>query len=1183
MVIDTAGQDTSVVTYAWPDEFVSPTLQVAVSDGDLQSTTSYGYGEDMEGLLVSSETCVDDEDAVLAGIDLEYDTDGNVTEEVVDLGGGDELTTVTTYIANSEQPNEITVSDDNAGDGHESYIDNDYDANLNLTSVEEELVEGGATAHTDYTYDANGRMTSEKGLISGTPESGTWAETTYSSFATNGEPETIVHKDVVRSYGGSGSDLTETADYDAFGNLLEKTDTAGETTETNTYDLAGRLETSEDASGVVTHYTYDVMGNVIETWRTVSGSSVKADWSKHYQGTASSPTDYGFDAVGRETKRWTYLHDGSTATLQATTTTTYDGLGNSITASDSTVGGQDEKWTYDEYGNETAHWEMGVSAYDANRGYHTGYDELGQPVSETEPGNSADTEYEYDQSGNVTTQTNPDGSLVISTYDDEGNQLTESNTLEGYDPSTNPSAVATTTNSYNDGDLLTSQTSPGNLTTNYSYDLLGRQTAAGDSSTVYNSMGWVLREEDGDGIAVERSYDTAGRIDTELVTDDTNDGRLTDYDYNDLGQVTDQVEKDAGPDPDTTLSTLHYDYDGFGRTTKEKHTVGGTVVEETDFTIDSLGRITDSDETQAAGVETEIDYPENAADGTETTIAYDGGATPDTELTIATNAREQESARAAAIANLGTITRTVTARDAAERWATATLTGSLSFSRTFDATDGQLTGQSGDGFSSAGSYDYDPDSGRKSEETLPLAYGGTIDTDYAYDATGRLESSDLGGLTATTFDSAGNLTAFTDSGGTASLTYNSDNQLTEMSYGGVTTELAYDATNGWRTEHGPSADPDEETFDYLPTGRLVSYDNVDTGISATYAYDAAGQRIESVVDDGAVETTTDYTYDGLLLLSLEAATDEPDSWRIDYLYDEEGRPYAGTYRSPASSTSPTLFVIITTDRGDVVELLDEDGDAFAAYRYDEWGNPTSSSTQSTTNITSQVAADIAERQVLRYAGYAYDAESGLYYCSARHYDPVTRQFISKDPANADREESAYQYCGGEPVTGTDPSGYRVIRRRVPFRMTRGGSVWRRRSKRWIMALEIGYVSAGRHYWRVKRVKWDNAGTDDLPSFSRSSRALAKLYERRRRSWGTAWIVRDYKPWRGRHAIHIGPADVAYQTWVWNTKGRRTRKWYRNHGWRSPATMVRVYQELHATSRVGRWRGYFSYSVKLPTR
>ncbi len=39
-------------------------------------------------------------------------------------------------------------------------------------------------------------------------------------------------------------------------------------------------------------------------------------------------------------------------------------------------------------------------------------------------------------------------------------------------------------------------------------------------------------------------------------------------------------------------------------------------------------------------------------------------------------------------------------------------------------------------------------------------------------------------------------------------------------------------------------------------------------------------------------------------------------------------------------------------------------------------------------------ANVASRQALRYASYAYDSESGLYYCSARYYDPATRQFTS---------------------------------------------------------------------------------------------------------------------------------------------------------------------------------------------
>ena len=84
-------------------------------------------------------------------------------------------------------------------------------------------------------------------------------------------------------------------------------------------------------------------------------------------------------------------------------------------------------------------------------------------------------------------------------------------------------------------------------------------------------------------------------------------------------------------------------------------------------------------------------------------------------------------------------------------------------------------------------------------------------------------------------------------------------------------------------------------------------------------------------------------------------------------------------------------------------LCDADGATFAAYRYDAWGLPQGAGdlatgvwTQATTLVNQALAGQIAARQVLRYASYAYDAESGLYYCSARYYDPATRQWTTGD-------------------------------------------------------------------------------------------------------------------------------------------------------------------------------------------
>ena len=316
--------------------------------------------------------------------------------------------------------------------------------------------------------------------------------------------------------------------------------------------------------------------------------------------------------------------------------------------------------------------------------------------------------------------------------------------------------------------------------------------------------------------------------------------------------------------------------------------------------------------------------------------------------------------------------------------------------------------------------------------------GGTLASSYSYYPGGALATATTNGIDGSfSFDEVGNLVRDIESdSGTRRFFYDAANRLTQSDLdpgdGGAlaTTYYGWDTVNAWRTSQGSQSDPAQRPVQmtYTAQGRLATYANTDTATSATYTYDGSGQRTKSVVTVGATQTTTLFAYDGLTLLSLSAVQGSI-SWRIDYLYDEEGTPWGGVYRSPASSTNPTYFTIVTSDRGDAVELCDADGNPFAAYRCDAWGLPQGAGsypigvwTQGTTLVNSTLAGQIASRQVLRYAGYAFDAESSLYYCSARYYDPATRQWTTGDPAKADGEESAYQYCGGEPVGNIDVGG-----------------------------------------------------------------------------------------------------------------------------------------------------------------
>jgi RHS repeat-associated protein len=76
-------------------------------------------------------------------------------------------------------------------------------------------------------------------------------------------------------------------------------------------------------------------------------------------------------------------------------------------------------------------------------------------------------------------------------------------------------------------------------------------------------------------------------------------------------------------------------------------------------------------------------------------------------------------------------------------------------------------------------------------------------------------------------------------------------------------------------------------------------------------------------------------------------------------------------------------------------------------------------------------SDLANSNPIRYRGYYYDREIGLYYCNARYYNPEWRRFISPDDTSYLDPENVnglnlYAYCYNDPVNYADPSGNFVI-------------------------------------------------------------------------------------------------------------------------------------------------------------
>ena len=126
-----------------------------------------------------------------------------------------------------------------------------------------------------------------------------------------------------------------------------------------------------------------------------------------------------------------------------------------------------------------------------------------------------------------------------------------------------------------------------------------------------------------------------------------------------------------------------------------------------------------------------------------------------------------------------------------------------------------------------------------------------------------------------------------------------------------------------------------------------------------------------------------------------------------FSYDENGKPAALTYNG-------NTYYYVTTQQGDVMYIVDGSNNIKASYTYNAWGEIISSS------------GELADVNPIRYRGYYYDAETGLYYLQSRYYDPVICRFINADKYASTGQDflgfNMFAYCGNNPVNNSDPDG-----------------------------------------------------------------------------------------------------------------------------------------------------------------
>ena len=177
-------------------------------------------------------------------------------------------------------------------------------------------------------------------------------------------------------------------------------------------------------------------------------------------------------------------------------------------------------------------------------------------------------------------------------------------------------------------------------------------------------------------------------------------------------------------------------------------------------------------------------------------------------------------------------------------------------------------------------------------------------------------------------------------------------------------------------------------------------------INVYLAYDASGIRTRKQ----AGTSVTDYVLSGDTVVAIRYGTKQY-SWSNEvnytgYLYfmrDENGVPYGFNYNG-------TEYYYRYNLQGDVTALFNASGTTVARYQYDPWGYTYAYDG----NWGSPSSSHIANINPLRYRGYMYDAETGLYYLQSRYYDPATCRFLSPDSQLNDGSHvlgaNLYAYC-----------------------------------------------------------------------------------------------------------------------------------------------------------------------------
>ena len=206
----------------------------------------------------------------------------------------------------------------------------------------------------------------------------------------------------------------------------------------------------------------------------------------------------------------------------------------------------------------------------------------------------------------------------------------------------------------------------------------------------------------------------------------------------------------------------------------------------------------------------------------------------------------------------------------------------------------------------------------------------------------------------------------------------------EITYDGIGNPLSY---RGW-------------TMSWQGGRQLASMTKGSDTLS--FVYNESGLRTSKTVNG----VTHSYVWQGSKL-----AADITDAYALYFHYDSSGEVIGFTRTANGTDTE---YFYVKNLQGDILKVITATGTEAAAYTYDAWGKLLTST------------GDMAAKNPIRYRGYYYDTETGLYYLQSRYYDPETCRFINADAFASTGlgilGTNMFVYCNNNSIMLSDGSG-----------------------------------------------------------------------------------------------------------------------------------------------------------------